>query len=203
MSTQEYTIHTHAGVALVERILLPAEIAAMVTITAAAHATVRVLIESEVSCNGSVEIHTHTAPGAQILVGMCVRVTGTDSLLIKSFQHHEKSHGTSRLWVRKILSDQAVATYQGFVHVAKEATGTIVSQDDKTLLDGLQVRAESTPILEVLTNDVSCSHGSALGRVDPHMVWYMQTRGFAAEEARALLYKAFFDELCHMLLPKG
>lgn len=203
MSTQEHTIQAHAGVTLVERILLPAEVAATIIVAAAEYATVRVLIESVASCNGSVEIHTHAEPGAQILVGMCVRVTGTDSLLIKSFQHHKKPHGTSRVWVRKILSDQAFATYEGFVHVAKEATGTIVSQDDKTLLDGLQVRAESTPILEVLTNDVACSHGSALGRVDLNMVWYMQTRGFAIDEARALLYTAFFDELCHMLLPKG
>lgn len=202
MSRQEYIIQAAPEATRFERIKLPFQSAVVVTITAAEHATVRVLIESDQSCNGFIEIQTNCSSGAEILIGMCVRVADADSLVIKSVQHHEKPHSTSRVWVRKILSAQATATYQGFVHVAAEAKGAVVSQDDKTLLDGLQVCAESTPILEVLTNDVSCSHGSALGRVDPHMVWYMQTRGFTADEARALLYEAFFNELRHLLLTK-
>jgi Fe-S cluster assembly scaffold protein SufB len=187
-----------------QRVALGADVSVTIEIYAAEHATACVLVESVYqSTKGDVEINTHAASGARIFVAVCVRVSSENALAINSVQRHESPHAESRIWVRKIVSDEAAATYQGLIHVAEAAVGTVVSQDDKTLLDGQRARAESQPILEVLTNEVSCSHGSALGRVDPQMVWYMQTRGIAVDAARALLYQAFFDEVRAHVLSEG
>jgi Fe-S cluster assembly scaffold protein SufB len=175
-----------------------------IDVYAAENSTARVLVESVyASTKGNLEINTYAESGARIFVAVCVRVASKNALAINSVQRHKSPHAESRVWVRKIVSDEAVATYQGLIHVAEGAVGTVVSQDDKTLLDGQKARAESQPILEVLTNEVSCSHGSALGRVDPQMVWYMQTRGIAVDAARALLYAAFFDEVRAHVLSEG
>ena len=203
MSMQHYILHTSRDAQLYERISLPQQSESTVLITAQAGSHVCLLIESHASCNGSLTIELNLHEHATVLIAVCVRVSGSDNFQIKSTQFHMLPHGTSRVWVRKIVSDKATATYHGFVHVAPEAMGTVVSQDDKTLLDGLHARAESTPVLEVLTNDVSCAHGSALGSVDPLMVWYMQTRGITVHDARTMLYDAFFDDVCQMLLQKG
>jgi hypothetical protein len=201
MSIVTYEIKVPVAQTKVQRIALGSDVSVSIIIDAAENSTARVLLESVYpSTKGDIEINTNAALGARILVGVCVRVSSHNALVIKSVQQHVQPHATSRIWVRKIVSDEAVATYQGLIHVAEGAMGTAVSQDDKTLLDGQKARAESQPILEVLTNDVSCSHGSALGRIDPQMVWYMQTRGIAVDAARALLYDAFFDEVHEKVL---
>lgn len=133
-------------------------------------------------------------PHAQIKVGIACTVRNNDHCVITSVQRHEAPHATSRLYVRKIISDAAVATYHGMIHITHNAVGSDVSQNDKTLLDGDCARAESIPAIEVLTDEVSCAHGSALGRIDADAVWYMQSRGISYEEATQLWYAAFLDE---------
>lgn len=193
-------IRIAAGKTVVREIVLESGHSAYeVAVHADEGATVRLLIDASNSV-GTLHVTTEPAAGSRILVGIRAQLAGTAQLAIHSFQWHEAPHAESRIWVRKIVSDEAVVNYQGIIHIAQHAIGTVVSQDDKTLLDGLKARAESQPILEVLTDEVSCSHGSALGRVDPLMVWYMQTRGFESDSARALLYDAFFDEVRTLVL---
>jgi len=203
MSEHLYPITIPAGETVVKEILFePGHDTYFVGVYADEGATARIMVRAD-AIAGMLYITTKLAPGSRIFIGVCAQLSGSSNLAIHSFQWHESPHATSRVWVRKIISDEAVATYQGLIHVAKGAVGTIVSQDDKTLLDGAKARAESQPILEVLNNDVVCSHGSALGRIDEQMIWYMQTRGVTAGSARALIYEAFFDEVCANVLSEG
>ncbi len=196
-------IHASAGTIISETIVYKSDGAdRVIEVCADECATVR-LICTGVQIAGSLTLTLTLQPGAQIFVGLLVRVSGTDRLEIRSTQMHTNPQGTSRLWVRKIVADDAVATYHGTVHIAQTATGTIVSQDDKSLIDGHHARAESTPILEVLTHEVVCNHGSALGTVDAHTLWYIQTRGLLSDDARELWYAAFFDEVSQMILREG
>lgn len=200
---QNYEIYSASGASKIERIVLPQAIHAEVTVHAESDSTIRLLIESESTVAGSLSLALHPQHRARIFLAICVRVSGSDTLVITSVQSHEKPHGTSHLLVRKIVSDSAVATYHGKIHIASTARSAVVSQDDKTLLDGSHARAESTPVLEVLTNDVACTHGSAIGRVDPQMVWYMQTRGIVDDVARQMLYEAFFDAVRQNVLQES
>lgn len=195
----EMLIRSAGGASKVERILLPQAINAEVTVHAEPDSTIRLLIESDSTITGSLSLMLRAERGARVFVGVCVRVSGSDTFAVTSVQEHTQMHGVSHLWVRKIVHDNAIATYHGKIHIALTARNAVVSQDDKTLLDGPNARAESTPVLEVLTNDVTCTHGSAIGRVDPQMIWYMQTRGIVDDTARQTLYAAFFDEACQKL----
>ncbi len=200
---KNYHINAPIGATVTETILLESgNMDRVIRVHADQAATVQ-LICTGTELAGSLSLEITAQSGALVLVGVLARVSGTDCLKIQSTQLHTKAHGTSRLWVRKIVADEALATYHGTVHIAKEAVGTVVSQDDKTLLDGLRVRAESTPVLEVLTHEVICNHGSALGRIDQQMVWYIQTRGFDLHQARELCYSAFFDEVWTAVLQEG
>jgi Fe-S cluster assembly protein SufD len=62
------------------------------------------------------------------------------------------------------------------------------------LLDN-SAEANSLPGLEILANDVKCSHGATTGQIDPEQLYYMRTRGISQSRARKLLVYGFFEEI--------
>jgi Fe-S cluster assembly protein SufD len=70
-----------------------------------------------------------------------------------------------------------------------------MSQENKNILLSNQARALSVPSLEVLTNDVHCFHGSALGRFDQNHLFYAASRGIDEIQMRTLLVRAFFGDM--------
>lgn len=144
--------------------------------------------------SGALTVHIYPARGATVLVGIGVTVTGSDQFRIATTQRHTEPHATSQVMVRKIVSEQGFAAYTGTIHIAAHAEGSVVSHNDKTLLDGGAARAESVPALEVLAHEVTCSHGSAMGRSDPAIIFYIMSRGIMPADARILWYTAFLDE---------
>ncbi|HEY5012760.1 MAG TPA: SufD family Fe-S cluster assembly protein, partial [Acidimicrobiia bacterium] len=59
--------------------------------------------------------------------------------------------------------------------------------------------AESIPNLEILNNDVKCSHASAVGSIDPDQLYYLESRGVPPEEAERLIVLGFFDDVLDRL----
>lgn len=162
-----------------------------ITIYAHEGALVRVVCEGN-NLAGTLTLVFSADRGATILAGVACTVGNADQLIITSTQAHMVPQATTRLWVRKIVMGHAL--YKGTIHIAPEAQQSVVSQDDKTLLEGTYARAESVPALEVLAHEVICSHGSAMGRVDAHALWYLQSRGLAAATALQLWHAAFLAE---------
>jgi len=169
------------------------------TIHAGASADVRIFCEG-IQCAGSIILLLYPATGSTIIVGVSLTIAGTDQCTITSMQMHVEPHATSHVCVRKIVSGAAHAIYKGIIHIAPEAQSCVVSQDDKTMLDGALARAESMPALEVLAHEVTCSHGSAVGHSDPAILFYLASRGLAPEDARTLWYAAFLDEARYAVL---
>jgi Fe-S cluster assembly protein SufD len=132
---------------------------------------------------------------ACIKIGVAGVIRDNNRYTITTTQRHDAPNTASYLCVRKIVCDKSFAQYRGIIHVAKNAMGSVVSQDDKTLFDGICAGAESVPAIEVLTDDVICTHGSALGRIDAGSLWYMQTRGLSYQEATEIWYSAFLNEV--------
>lgn len=163
----------------------------IITINAGEGATVRIVCQGK-KLMGSLKLTIAADRGATIFVG--VACTVTDQFTITSTQQHTQPQATTRLWVRKIVADRGYASYQGTIYIAPDAQHSVVSQDDKTLLDGNHARAESIPALEVLAHEVVCNHGSAIGRVDPSALWYLQSRGLTQQAAIELWHTAFLAE---------
>lgn len=106
-------------------------------------------------------------------------------------QNHEAPHTKSSVIMRVLGLDNSFCMYKGMIYIAEYARGSSAYQDHKALMLGNCARAVAHPMLEVLTNDVKCGHGSAIGVLDEQQIFYMQTRGLQLERARFLLLEYF------------
>jgi Fe-S cluster assembly protein SufD len=92
------------------------------------------------------------------------------------------------------LSGASNTVFDSLIHVRKDAQKTDASQNNRNLLLSRRALARSNPRLEILADDVKCSHGSTVGFLDPDALFYMRSRGLGEAEARALLVYAFANE---------
>ena len=94
-----------------------------------------------------------------------------------------------------ILNDDGVSKFYGGILVAPDAQHTEAFQANHNLLLSDSSRAYSKPQLEIYADDVKCSHGATVGRLDEDELFYMRTRGITADEARLLQQMAFAYEV--------
>lgn len=121
--------------------------------------------------------------------------SASHAIHITSFQHHQVPHTSSVLIMKGALYDNAHAHYHGTIRIDEKASGSNASQENKNMLLSNNARALSVPNLEVLTNDVKCFHGSAIGRFDNEQLFYTLSRGIDEKRAQQLLLNAFFADL--------
>ena len=114
-------------------------------------------------------------------------------------QLHRGSHTHSNLLFKSVLMDRARSIYTGLIRVEKEATQSNAYQANHNLTLSSQARADSTPILEILTNAVHCKHGATTGTLNPEELFYLETRGLPEEEAKRLLVLGFFEPILKQL----
>jgi len=151
--------------------------------------TVEILIATT-----SVQVHIECVLRGE---GADARISGiyigcaTDKINITTLQHHNAPHTRSALIMKGILRDKAYADYHGNVRIEKNARGAYASQENKNIVLSNAARVVSVPSLEVLTHDVHCSHGSAIGRFDEEQLFYAAARGIEEKTAQQLLLKAF------------
>ena len=112
---------------------------------------------------------------------------------LHTLQRHLKPHTTSDLLIKCCLKDRARSVYQGLIQVAVDAQRTDAYQANRNLLLSDQARADSIPGLEILANDVRCTHGATIGFVEPEQMYYLMARGLPRLEAQRLIVEAFFE----------
>jgi Fe-S cluster assembly protein SufD len=116
-----------------------------------------------------------------------------------SFMDHAEPHTTSRQLHKCIVDGKARAVFNGQVRVAPGAQGTDAKQQSRNLLLSETARVDTKPQLEIYADDVKCSHGAAVGQLDPEELFYLQSRGLNADDARNLLTYGFAaDVLMHI-----
>jgi Fe-S cluster assembly protein SufD len=100
---------------------------------------------------------------------------------------------------RGILDDKSHAVFQGKITVRPDAQGIEGHQLNKTLLLSDDAEIDSKPELQILADDVKCSHGATAGELDETGLFYLRSRGIPETEARQLLMTAFISEtLAHI-----
>ena len=105
--------------------------------------------------------------------------------------------------VFKALADgKSQANFHGTVYVDRDAQRTAARQSNKNILLSRDASVNSRPQLEILADDVKCSHGSATGRLDEKALQFLRSRGLSQESARKLLVHAFAGEML-LPLPEG
>ena len=111
---------------------------------------------------------------------------------LHTLQQHEAEHTTSDLLIKSALKDRARSVYQGLIQVAPGAQHTDAYQANRNLLLSPTARADSIPGLEILANDVRCTHGATIGTVDPDQMYYLMSRGLPEIGAQRLVVDGFF-----------
>ncbi len=94
-----------------------------------------------------------------------------------------------------ILRDRAQSRFDGLIYVAPDAQKTEAYQANHNLLLSTEARATAKPQLEIYADDVKCSHGATVGRLNEEELFYMRSRGITAEEAARLQQMAFVGEV--------
>lgn len=112
-----------------------------------------------------------------------------------TIQEHSAPGTVSNINFKVALKGESSSIYQGIIRVDKIAKGTEAFQSNKNLLLGSQAHAESIPKLEILADDVKCSHGATVGAVDREQIFYLMSRGLSAKEAEELVVIGFFRQV--------
>jgi Fe-S cluster assembly protein SufD len=122
---------------------------------------------------------------------------GAGVLDYEPLQEHVSPGGASHLKVKMVASGRARAIFQGLISVKAEAPHSDASQVNKNLVLSKRARVDAQPRLEILPNEVSCKHGSATGELDGKQLYYLTSRGFSQEEAKAMVVRGFaLEGLC-------
>lgn len=112
-----------------------------------------------------------------------------------SLVRHDCPHCSSNQLFKYVVDDRAVGAFTGRVYVAPGAVKTEALQANRNLVASPQARMFSKPQLEIYADDVKCSHGTAIGQLDPMQIFYMRTRGLSEAVAKTLLRQAFMADV--------
>ncbi len=118
-------------------------------------------------------------------------------------QNHLAQHTTSDLLFKGALLDTSRSVWQGMIYVAPGAQKTDGYQANRNLVLSRKARADSIPGLEILADDVRCTHGATVGRIDQDQVFYLMARGVPRIEAERLIVEGFFDPIMQRIAFEG
>jgi len=133
--------------------------------------------------------------GAEAQVNGVMFTEGRQHLAYHTRQDHNAGHCHSDLLYKGALQDTSRIVWRGMIRVAPGAQKTDAYQRDDNLVLSESARADSIPGLEIQADDVRCSHGATIGRVDDELLFYAQTRGLTRKEATRMIVAGFFQQV--------
>jgi Fe-S cluster assembly protein SufD len=120
---------------------------------------------------------------------------GTQHLDYDTFQEHVAPDCESDFAFKGALRDEATAVWRGMIRVEKDAQKTNAYQECRNLMLSPTTHAVPIPGLEILANDVRCTHGATVGRVNREDLFYLMSRGLKRPEAERLIVRGFFQDV--------
>jgi Fe-S cluster assembly protein SufD len=146
--------------------------------------------------NGRVRTETLLAgEGAQGKVTGAYAPHGRQHVDFDTTQEHGAPNTTSDLAFRGILADRSAAVWRGMIKVDPGAQQTDAFQECRNLLLSKRAHADAIPGLEILANDVRCTHAAAIAQIDKEQLFYLRTRGLGEPVATRLVIEGFMQEL--------
>jgi hypothetical protein len=132
---------------------------------------------------------------SQIMVRGACMIKNAWELVMTTTQQHKAAHSISDVIVKCLAADTAQFRYTGLIQVGEHAVHTKARLENKNMLLSPLARAYTQPQLEVLTNEVQCTHGSAVGRYADEQILYLTMRGLNKKQSKLLLLHAFLGDL--------
>ena len=147
------------------------------------------------SIGGAVSKHNYgvvlNGPGAESKIYGLLFGAGHQHFDNHTLHHHASGQTRSDIDFKVVLRDRAVSAYTGLIRIDQDAKSCEAYQENRNLLLTKGCRAETIPELEILNEDVMCSHGATIGPIDPMMVHYLQSRGIEKAVAVRMIVSGF------------
>ncbi len=148
------------------------------------------------SANGKIFLETKLAGrGADARVTGAYATRGRQHLDYDTLQEHAAPDTTSDLAFRGIIGGRSQAVWRGMIQVDEGAQRTDAFQESRNLLIGRKAHADAIPGLEILANDVRCTHAAAVAQVDPEQLFYLRSHGLDEADANRLVVEGFLHAL--------
>ena len=117
----------------------------------------------------------------------------------RTAQHHLAPHCTSNLLSKNVLQDKSKSIFSGLIKVEKDAQHTNALQTNRNLVLTKEAEADSLPGLEILANDVKCTHGATTSRLDQEELFYLLSRGIDKKTSEYLISLGFIEEIINQI----
>ncbi len=153
---------------------------------------------NQTEVNARVAVHL-ASPGATATILGLIVAKKDARINLHTMQYHESPDTTSNLLVKSALWDSAQSCIEGGISVAVGAQKTNAYQRNENLLLSPLAVATSKPSLEILADDVRCTHGATMGPISEEELWYLATRGISKTMAEPLIISGFFQKGIDML----
>ena len=129
--------------------------------------------------------------GGEALMNGLYMLDGTQHIDHQTRIEHASPNCASREVYKGIMDDASHGVFNGKVYVRPEAQKTDGKQTNNNVLLSETAQADTKPQLEIFADDVKCTHGATVGRLDDVALFYLRSRGIGIEQARTLLTYAF------------
>ena len=134
-------------------------------------------------------------PGGTLILNGLYLLDGTQHADHHTTIDHADHHCESHEYFNGVLDGKSRGVFTGRIIVRPGAQKTDSKQTNNNLLLSAEAHADSQPQLEIYADDVKCTHGSTVGPLDPRAMFYLQSRGVAAPDARRMLTYGFAAEI--------
>ena len=148
------------------------------------------LIMPGVSCDVRLDIRL-AGEGAEANVYGAYVCGGEEKVKIAVDMHHDVPYCNSRQLFKGIAGGTSKVDFYGKIIVAKDAQRTEAYQENHNILLSDGAKVDTKPQLEIYADDVKCSHGATIGRLNEEEQFYMRSRGISLEDARVLQMISF------------
>lgn len=148
----------------------------------------------------AIDVALHEPDAHVALTGLC-RPAGHQRHDTAVCVDHGASHGTSTQSFLGVVDDHARASFSGRIIVRPGTVANDAEQMNRNLVLQPTAQADTRPWLEIFADDVRCTHGATVGRLDDDALFYLRTRGIPLDESRAMLIDAFVREITDAVEP--
>jgi Fe-S cluster assembly protein SufD len=193
------------GQARLEHVKLQRENAAslhVATVEARQHRDSRVLSHS-ISLGARLarnNIHLRfEAAGCDSILNGLYFATGDQLVDHHTIADHAQPHCSSHEFYHGILAGRARGVFNGRIFVRQDAQKTDAKQTNRNLLLSSEATINAKPQLEILADDVKCTHGATVGQLDEEAVFYLRSRGLGETQARRMLIEAFAGQILNRI----
>lgn len=137
----------------------------------------------------------HRGNNADAKINAIYLLDGDEKFDLHTCIEHEISHCTTEENVRGIVADCAKATFNGRIHIHRNAQKTLAELNNKNLLLSDNAQINTKPELEIYADDVRCAHGATIAQLDSSALYYLTSRGVSKTKALVMLNFGFINAL--------